>query len=367
MSASIGPSPTSSAVLYTFRLRLLKLLLLCGMGAIGLVWFFEAWTAHLISFDRFAYPIMIVLFSISWVLLLVWPSLLEKVERLSFATFASYIVFHAQPFALDGIDTYTLASLTQWFPLVYTAAFFFLSTRHAIVGSVLVYLSLLIPYIVNLSSHNSAFPGSEQGLLMFNVFCSHPVYIVTLSGIAKLKTHITQASAYADVLHIAASVDYLTGVANRRTIAQQLLRALERAHQTDGVMSIILLDIDHFKSINDTCGHDVGDTVLIQMCALLQEHLRASDTLGRWGGEEFLIIVKAADATAVAEMADRLRTVIAQYEFPKIDYLTASFGVASLLPSDTPESLVKRADQALYSAKQAGRNRVAAALALADG
>jgi diguanylate cyclase (GGDEF)-like protein len=350
-----------------FRLRLLKLLLLCGIGAIGLVWFFEAWTDHLISLDRFAYPIMIALFSVSWVLLFVRPSLLEKVERLSFASFAGYIVVHAQPFALKGIDTYTLASLAQWFPLVYTAAFFFLSTRYAIVGSVLVYLSLLIPYMANLLFHHAAFPSSEQGLLMFNMFCSHPVYIVTLSGIAKLKTHITQASAYAGVLHIAASVDYLTGVANRRATAQQLLRTVERAHQTNMVMSVILLDIDHFKLINDTFGHDVGDTVLVQMSALLQEHLRASDMLGRWGGEEFLIVVNAADTAAVEEMADRLRTMIAQHVFPQVGQLTASFGIAALLPSDTPESLVKRADQALYSAKQAGRNRVEAALALASG
>ncbi|HEU5098864.1 MAG TPA: GGDEF domain-containing protein [Roseiflexaceae bacterium] len=310
---------------------------------------------------------MIAFFSISWVLLFVRPNLLELVERLSFATFASYIVVHVQPFVLEGVDTYTLASLAQWFPLVYTAAFFFLSTRHAIVGSVLVYFSLLIPYMLNLPFHDAAFSSSEQGLLMFNMFCSHPVYIVTLSGIAKLKTHITQASAYADILHIAASVDYLTGVANRRTTAQQLLRALEQAHRADTAMSVILLDIDHFKSINDTFGHDVGDTVLVQMSALLQEHLRASDTLGRWGGEEFLIVVNAAGAAAVAEMADRLRTVIAQHEFPQIGQLTASFGVAALFPSDTPESLVKRADQALYAAKQAGRNRVEATVALANG
>jgi diguanylate cyclase (GGDEF)-like protein len=132
-------------------------------------------------------------------------------------------------------------------------------------------------------------------------------------------------------------------------------------------MSVILLDIDHFKLINDTFGHDVGDTVLVQMSALLQEHLRASDMLGRWGGEEFLIVVNAADTAAVEEMADRLRTMIAQHVFQQVGQLTASFGIAALLPSDTPESLVKRADQALYSAKQAGRNRVEAALALASG
>jgi diguanylate cyclase (GGDEF)-like protein len=367
MSPTINTSSRSSTVLHIFRLRLLKILLLCGIGAIALVWFFEAWSGHLISLDRFAYPIMIAFFSIGYILIFVRPRLLEQVERLSFAAFAGYIVLHAQPFALEGIDTYTLASLAQWFPLVYTAAFFFLSTRHAMVVSTLVYVSLIIPYTFNPVFSHAALSGSDQGLLMFNMFISHPVYIATLSGIAKLKTHITQASAHADVLHMAASVDYLTGVANRRTTAQHLQQAVEQAHRAHIVMSVILLDIDHFKSINDTFGHDVGDAVLVQISALLQQQLRASDMLGRWGGEEFLIVANAADAAAVGEMADRLRAVVAQHVFPQVAQLTASFGVATLHPTDTPELLVKRADQALYSAKQAGRNRVESALALSNG
>jgi diguanylate cyclase (GGDEF)-like protein len=287
---------------------------------------------------------------------------LEYIERLSFATLAIYIVFHAQPATLTEMGSYEFASLAQWFPLVYTAAFFFLPTRQAILASVLVYLSMVIPYGVDLVFHHAALWSSERGLLMMNVFCSHPVYIVTLLGIAALKAHIVQAGAQADILQVAASVDYLTGVANRRAITQVLQSALDRAKQTNAVVAVILLDIDHFKSINDTFGHAAGDTVLVQVCAVLQGQLRAADMLGRWGGEEFLIVANATGAEEAAQIAERLRAVVAARAFEEVGQLAASFGVAASLHHDTLEALVKRADEALYLAKQGGRNRVEVAL-----
>jgi diguanylate cyclase (GGDEF)-like protein len=350
-----------------FRLRLLKLLLLCGSGAIGLIWVFEAWTNRVSSIDRVAYPTMIAIFSAACIALVVRPGTLKQVERLCFVTFAAYMVLHAQPSALAGVDIYNLASLAQWFPLIYAAAFFFLDTRQAMLVSGLVYLSLLVPYGANLMFDRAALWESDRALLMLNVFCSHPVYIVTLSGIARLKTHVMQARAHADALHIAASVDYLTGVANRRTAAHLLQQALIDAQARGAVVSIILLDIDHFKLINDTFGHDVGDEVLRQVAATLQRRLRSSDTLGRWGGEEFIVVAGATSANEAAQLAEQLRALVASHEFQQVSQVTASFGVASSLLHDTPEALVKRADEALYLAKQDGRNRIEAALTATAG
>jgi diguanylate cyclase len=360
----IVTSSVPSTILHAFRLRLLKLLLCFGIAALSLVWFFETSTARLVPIDRIAYPTMIVVFALACVLLFMRPAVLEHVEQVSFATFAIYIVVHAQPALLAEMDTYTLASLAQWFPLVYTAAFFFLGTRRAIIVSTLIYLSVCIPYAINLFFRDPTLWTSDHGLLMFNMVCSHPVYIVTLSGIATLKTHVTQARAHADVLHTAASVDYLTGVANRRTVSRLLQRMVDQIHEAPAVVSVILLDIDHFKSINDTYGHAIGDMVLVQVCTILQAHLRASDMLGRWGGEEFLIVANATDAAEAAQMAERLRAVVAQHTFEQVGHVAASFGVATSLLHDTPESLVKRADEALYLAKQGGRNRVEIASAL---
>jgi diguanylate cyclase (GGDEF)-like protein len=364
---AVDAPAVADTVLHTFRLRLLRLLLLSGICAIVAVWLFEGWTDRLAPIDRIAYPTMIAIFSLSCLMLFFRSAALEPIERLSFTTFAVYVVLHAQPVVLGEMDIYTLASLSQWFPLVYTAAFFFLSTRRAILVSSLIYLAVLVPYTVEFLSQDTARWASDPGLLMFNMFCSHPVYIVTLSGIAKLKTHVTQAGAHAHILRVAASVDYLTGVANRRAAAQLLQHALERANQFGEIVSVMLLDIDHFKNINDTYGHDIGDKVLIQVAAIVQQHLRAADTLGRWGGEEFLIVASATDAAEVARMAERLRAQIAGHDFPHVGRITASFGVATSLRHDTPEALVKRADEALYLAKEGGRDRVEAAPAISNG
>jgi diguanylate cyclase (GGDEF)-like protein len=222
----------------------------------------------------------------------------------------------------------------------------------------MIYLSIVIPYGLDLVLHRAALWDSDRGLLMMNLFCAHPVYIVTLSGIATLKTHIMQAGLQADALRVAASVDYLTGVANRRATTQVLESAFEQACASSIAISVVLLDIDHFKTINDTRGHAVGDTALVQVCTILQQHLRASDVLGRWGGEEFLIVASATSSFEAVQVAERLRAVIATHSFDQVGQVTASFGVATSLPQDTPEALVKRADEALYRAKQSGRNRV---------
>jgi predicted signal transduction protein with EAL and GGDEF domain len=283
MSKAINALAIRPPFLQTLELRLLKLLLLCGSGAIALVWFGEARAARISPIDQVAYPLMIAIFLASCSVLFLQPRLLEYIERLSFATFAMYIVVHAQPMTLATMDSYEFASLVQWFPLVYTAAFFFLTTRQAILVSILVYLSMVGPYSVDRILHDSALWTSDRGLLMLNIFCAHPVYIVTLSGIATLKTHVMQASVHAAVLREAANIGYLTGVANRRAATHLLRDGFARAHALGTVVSVILLGIDHFKLINDTFGHDVGDKVLIQLPIILHEHLRASDTLVRWG------------------------------------------------------------------------------------
>jgi diguanylate cyclase len=357
---SLAAQPTPLDIL---RLRLLKLLLLSGSGAIAFMWRIESWADHISIIDHVAYPLMILIFLVSAGILFLRPNLLERVERLTFATLAIYIVAHAQPGTHTNMQSYEFASLAQWFPLVYTAAFFFLNTRQAILVSALVYMSIMFPYSVDLMLDNSALWTSDRGLLMLNVFCSHPVYIVTLSGIATLKTRILQAGAHADVLREAASIDYLTGVANRRTITHLLQSALDRAQEVGSVVSVILLDIDHFKLINDTFGHDIGDKVLIQLPNILQEHLRPSDTLGRWGGEEFVIVTNETNTAEAAQMSERLRKLLASHEFEQVGRCTASFGVTTSVLDDTPESLMKRADQALYLAKQAGRNCVEVVLA----
>jgi|GEM_PF-1114791 len=154
-----------------------------------------------------------------------------------------------------------------------------------------------------------------------------------------------------------AHVDPLTNVFNRRTFNTFLAQEEERASRYGRQLALILADIDHFKAVNDTYGHDVGDKVLIEMARVLRKSCRRSDLLARLGGEEFAILLPEANAEAAIICAEKARQQIEQHIFPQDMHLTASFGVAELRKNDQ-EGMVKRADVAMYAAKESGRNKV---------
>ena len=155
-----------------------------------------------------------------------------------------------------------------------------------------------------------------------------------------------------------AHVDALTGVYSRRHIQAALDLALQdRAH--DGPpLSVILFDIDHFKSVNDNYGHNVGDDLLRGISRVAQQRLRFADVVGRWGGEEFIVLCPDTTLEEAYQVADTLRDRIAQRAFPVVGNRTASFGVATATARDTGATLVDRADRGLYEAKRNGRNQV---------
>ncbi|EGM68293.1 sensor domain-containing diguanylate cyclase [Shewanella sp. HN-41] len=167
---------------------------------------------------------------------------------------------------------------------------------------------------------------------------------------------------YQRKLEIMASTDKLTGAANRQVFEEYFHRALEKAKSDQAAMSILLLDIDHFKKVNDNYGHSIGDLVLKTVCNLLRGQLKEQDVLCRWGGEEFLILVPEMDLSRAAEFAEQICRTISQREL-KVNgvhiSITASIGVAESQEQEPVEDLIKRADLALYQAKEAGRNQVA--------
>lgn len=122
---------------------------------------------------------------------------------------------------------------------------------------------------------------------------------------------------------------------------------------------VLLLDIDYFKQVNDHYGHQIGDQVLTEISTLLREHVRDSEIVGRWGGEEFLVVCAGADNDILWDLAERLRESIENHVFPKCISLTTSIGVAAYEHGDDIQNLLSRADKALYKAKGEGRNKVA--------
>ena len=176
-------------------------------------------------------------------------------------------------------------------------------------------------------------------------------------------TDITERKLLEEELRRQAHVDYLTGIYNRRHFMERAEQELSRAHRYAKPLSMLMLDIDHFKQINDCHGHKVGDTVLKAVADLSQATFRDVDIVGRLGGEEFAALLPETDQPAALEAAERLRATIANARIPLPGAPPVSFsvsiGVSSMdSPEDNIDALLQRADKALYKAKDSGRNRV---------
>ncbi len=152
--------------------------------------------------------------------------------------------------------------------------------------------------------------------------------------------------------------DRLTRLANRIRLEEVLDEGTSQASRYGTPFAVTLLDVDHFKQVNDTHGHLVGDDVLVRVAQVLKANTREGDVVGRWGGEEFMVIAPHTRTAEAGQLAERLRAAIANLEIPTVGHKTASFGVTEYAAGDDLNQLLVRADAALYSAKRGGRNRV---------
>ena len=168
---------------------------------------------------------------------------------------------------------------------------------------------------------------------------------------------ITETVEMEKQLQHIAETDRLTQIYNRMKFDEELKNQIAWASLTNNRFGLIMFDLDHFKKVNDTYGHDVGDQVLINTVNLLHERIRKSDILARWGGEEFMIIAPLIDTKELRSLVESLRNAVQEYEHKEVGRVTASFGASVVRPSDNIHSLLKRVDSALYESKQKGRNR----------
>lgn len=157
--------------------------------------------------------------------------------------------------------------------------------------------------------------------------------------------------------------DHLTKLYNRQKFNEVCEQMLMRQHWTqENTFGLLIVDVDHFKSVNDTYGHQVGDAVLVAMADTLSREIRTSDIIARWGGEEFVILLPDVDMEKAILVADKYRQAIEQMNIPEVGSITASFGVTVFSHGDTQEMMMYRADVGLYRAKKNGRNRVESVL-----
>jgi diguanylate cyclase (GGDEF)-like protein len=173
-------------------------------------------------------------------------------------------------------------------------------------------------------------------------------YTETITSALKEKEHFSQLS----------NTDYLTQTNNRQHFDKLFKQELHRSKRYENNLAIILLDIDHFKDVNDVYGHAIGDKVLIELASFIKSHLRTEDIFARWGGEEFVILLPQTQLNNATKKAKNLCNLVAKHSFPDVTKITCSFGVTDLKKGDSTESIFKRVDQLLYNAKEDGRNQV---------
>src|SRR5712691_8564350 len=229
-----------------------------------------------------------------------------------------------------------------------------------------------------------AISGLEVLRQVTQAFEELPVIIVTGHGSIEIAVESMQAGAAdfvtkpvpAAVLHLRiqkalehartrrlASTDGLTEVYNHRTFQERLAQEIARANRYSRPLSLLMIDVDHFKMYNDTYGHPQGNSVLQDLARLLREMSRTSDTVARYGGEEFAIILPETDSVGAQKIAQRLLEQVERHPFPGKEgmpggTLTISIGVAMYVSAGSKDALLQAADMALYTAKREGRNRV---------
>jgi diguanylate cyclase (GGDEF)-like protein len=177
-------------------------------------------------------------------------------------------------------------------------------------------------------------------------------------GVAGIGIDISYRKQLEEELRTLASTDALTGTFNRLKMEETLEHELQRSSRYQEPVSIAMFDIDHFKRVNDTFGHETGDEVLKAVAATTREQLRSVDLLSRWGGEEFMIISSKTSLEEMHTLAERVRTAIQKKTGKNAVSITASFGIGQFKSGETHKAFLKRVDDALYQAKSAGRNRV---------
>lgn len=255
-------------------------------------------------------------------------------------------------------DQYIVNRQIYWAMAIVPAAFYLNGRRDGLLISIILFVSLWGLYFYHSELADT--------LLSIEIMLNFSGYYLAIAVISFLYAHTqsvnirrmlrySQDLAFAnDELKIAALTDTLTCSYNRKFLDELLHELTTRQQLT---FSLVMMDIDHFKEVNDIHGHQVGDDILKAVTKGLQSQLRDKDILGRWGGEEFILISQGLEADKAMQLAERLREFIEGLEFPHGLKITCSFGVVEWLNNENKTELVKRADTALYEAKKAGRNR----------
>lgn len=335
------------------------------MAILALSWLSSAaaWTA--MESTGKSSPVLRLVFGLNIVFhpvvfLIVWKRLLpQRVVDMACLLFAAGLCAACMALRLyspmygASID---LQPLYLWIPVIHVFAFTLAGHKSSLRISLAIlalFVAISLPYLV---FHFD--PSYGNFTIQLHVVCA--VLIAALYFFSSYQHRFQIAQLTADELARLANTDELTKLANRRRMAEAIEAELLRFARYGHSFSLILIDIDHFKTVNDRFGHGVGDRTLVALAARTTEVLRDVDTLGRWGGEEFVVILPETPFDETLRKAAALCGHVAARPLIGEHAVTISCGVASVTAGDTADTLLQRADEALYAAKRGGRNRAEA-------
>ncbi|GAB2691736.1 GGDEF domain-containing protein [Thalassiella azotivora] len=322
-------------------------------------------TSGVVNWDdpvrRWVYPAVGMVLLAAAVVMLLRPRWLPAVERVTLGVATCLWlarVVHEVLVAPTAAEAWVAVTPWGFMGVVAIALFAYvvLPSRRAVVFAVLlsgVFVATLAARVVP----QDAATGDTTLSLALLRYCSYLGIAVAFVHLLSLtKDDAVGAEVEADRMRSMAYRDPLTGLPNRRALSELLEREVDHARRTP--LSLVAFDLDEFKQVNDGFGHHAGDLVLQAAGMLLQKELRSEDTLGRWGGEEFVVVCPGTSGRQAVELAQRLRRVLADHLHVEGHVVTASFGVVQYVPGMSVASLLEAADERMYAAKAAGRNRV---------
>ncbi len=286
---------------------------------------------------------------------------IRLVERVTFAGGAGFALAQLAYalYASDDLAARTTITEVSYLTLavLYVAAHLVFDSRNALRVSLALYAAGIAIVLVRIPSEIYGGLSFEEVSWLLRMHAFMGAVIAIAYAWSYINDQFSQQRAETKAMHRLAHTDQLTGIANRRQLYSEIHKETEEASRYERPLAMILFDLNHFKRVNDTYGHDRGDVVLREVVRVIEPLLRKTDRLGRWGGEEFMILAPESDITQAGWLAERIRASIAEHEYGFTPGVTVSLGLAQYKTGETPEALITRADEALYKAKTLGRNR----------
>jgi diguanylate cyclase (GGDEF)-like protein len=301
-------------------------------------------------FDFVVNTVLIVWFLLSWIMVYhnLFIHFAEQSNLLLISLYQVSIFFEVVHNDLAKTGTGSLGDFIVWMPLYLMFIFLTLGIKRGLFFSIFIFL---VTFGIGLAYLQEFSKESIDSLLQF--YFANIIYIL----IPYYAQHLFRSYTEIEVFKKYAYIDSLTRIANRHRIDEWLEQMHSIAVRDYTSFSVIFFDIDHFKKVNDLYGHKIGDCVLKELAALISANLEEDDLLGRWGGEEFILLSNATGEQAW-QKAEYYRELVEMHSFKGAGSLTASFGVTTYQKEDCIDSLLNRADEALYFSKNNGRNKV---------